>query len=202
MKIIEKRILLSSGPFPRSKALKSIEKQVVKAIKSIHWPLNSKSFTLFDQSGKKRNEGNGVAPIKTECMRYLESKGWGLETPVEIATVKKPGPMDATCAVGRKLFCCEWETGNISSSHRSLNKMAIGIQKGILVGGILIMPTRKMYKYLTDRVGNFSEIEPYFPMWESIPIKEGYLAVIAVEHDAVSNKVPRIPKGTDGRSLV
>lgn len=94
------------------------------------------------------------------------------------------------------------ETGNISSSHRALNKMAVGILKGILVGGVLVLPTRKMYKYLTDRIGNFSEIEPYFPLWESLDVKEGYLAVIAIEHDGVSKNVPRIPKGTDGRALL
>ena len=72
--------------------------------------------------------------------------------------------------------------------------------KGALVGGVLILPTRDLYKYLTDRVGNYKEIEPYFPLWQSIPVKIGVLAVIAVEHDSVSQNVPRIPKGTDGRS--
>jgi hypothetical protein len=58
-----------------------------------------------------------------------------------------------------------------------------------------------MYRYLTDRVGNFAELEPYFALWRSLPVTEGLLLVIAVEHDAVSRTVPRIPKGTDGRAL-
>lgn len=110
--------------------------------------------------------------------------------------------MDATLKVKDRLFCIEWETGNISSSHRAVNKMALGIIKDILIGGALILPTRKMYNYLTDRVGNFPELSPYFPLWKSLPVKEGLLAIIAIEHDSVSKTVERIPKGTDGRATV
>ena len=110
--------------------------------------------------------------------------------------------MDATCKVKDRLFCIEWETGNISSSHRSINKMALGIQKKILIGGVLILPTYEMAQYLTDRVGNFRELSPYFPLWKSITVTEGLLLVIAIEHDAVSDTVPRIKKGTDGRALL
>jgi len=134
-------------------------------------------------------------------MQKLQSFGWQLETPVDIATVRRPGPMDATYQVKDRLFCVEWETGNISSSHRSVNKMALGIMKKTLIGGALILPTREMYQYLTDRIGNFRELSPYFPLWKSLNIEEGLLLVIAIEHDAVSDKAPRIPKGTDGRAL-
>lgn len=58
-----------------------------------------------------------------------------------------------------------------------------------------------MYQYLTDRVGNYRELEPYFPLWQSLICEEGYLAVISIEHDSVSYDVPKIPKGTDGRAL-
>jgi hypothetical protein len=110
--------------------------------------------------------------------------------------------MDATYPVGDRLFCVEWETGNISSSHRALNKMSLGILEKVLIGGALIVPTRAMYKYLTDRVGNLQELEPYFLFWRAFNVDEGFLLVIGVEHDAVSLNVPRIPKGTDGRALL
>lgn len=131
----------------------------------------------------------------------LKSLGWNLETKVNIATLKRPGPIDATYPVGKKLFAAEWETGNISSSHRAVNKMALGLLQGNLIGGILIVPTREMYRYLTDRVGNLQELKPYFPLWSSIKCGEGLLAVIAIEHDAVSKNVPKITKGTEGRAL-
>ncbi|MBN2419999.1 MAG: hypothetical protein JXL81_11485 [Deltaproteobacteria bacterium] len=201
MKIIHTEYITSAGQFPDSKKWESVKKDIHKAIKSIEWPTGSGSFTLHEESGKKRREGNGVKPIKLAFMEKLKHLGWNLETPVDIASVKRPGPMDATFPIDDKLFCVEWETGNISSSHRALNKMALGIIKNILIGGILILPTRNMYSYLTDRVGNYPEIEPYFPLWKALQVKEGILAVIAIEHDGVSKDVPRIPKGTDGRAL-
>ncbi|MFH1147523.1 MAG: hypothetical protein V1736_07430 [Pseudomonadota bacterium] len=201
MKIVRIERLIDAGGFSASKEWRTIEGHVVQAIKNIQWPPDSGSFTLHDQSGKARGEGNGVKPIKDACMLHLGSLGWGLETQIDIATLKRPGPMDATYPVGNQLFCVEWETGNISSSHRAVNKMALGILKKLLIGGILILPTRNMYRYLTDRVGNFPELEPYFPLWRALQVKNGLLAVIAIEHDAVSKSVPRIPKGTDGRAL-
>lgn len=193
--------LIDAGGFSATEEWNIIKGHITEAIKSIQWPPSSGSFTLYDQPGKARGEGNGVKPIKDACMVHLKSLGWSLETQVDIATLKHPGPMDATYPVGNRLFCVEWETGNISSSHRAINKMALGILKKILIGGILILPTRAMYKYLTDRVGNFPELEPYFPLWRALRVDEGILAVIAVEHDAVNRSVPRIPKGTDGRAL-
>ena len=59
-----------------------------------------------------------------------------------------------------------------------------------------------MYQYLTDRVGNFAEIEPYFNVWKNLQITKGLLAVIEIEHDDLSEDVPPIRKGTDGRALV
>ncbi len=201
MKIVQIERIIDAGTFSRTEAWRTIEAQIFQAIRSIEWPKGSGSFTLRNEFGKKRGQGSGVKPIKQACMETLKSYGWQLETPVDIATVRRPGPMDATYPVKDRLFCLEWETGNISSSHRSLNKMALGIMKKILIGGVLILPTREMYQYLTDRIGNFREISPYFPLWRSLNLEEGLLLVIAIEHDAVSDQVPRIKKGTDGRAL-
>ena len=72
-----------------------------------------------------------------------------------------------------KFYAVEWETGNISSSHRALNKMAIGIGDGILLGGTLVLPNRNLYNYLTDRIGNYEELLPYFPMYQVIKPENG-----------------------------
>jgi hypothetical protein len=195
-------ILVDKGPFSSSAEWQTIYSQLQTAISSVVWPPGSKTFTVRKESGKKRGMGSGVKLIKEACMAKLEDFGWSLETPVDISTVTRPGPIDATCRVSARLFAVEWETGNISSSHRALNKMALGILKRILIGGILVVPTRELYQYLTDRVGNFKELAPYFPMWKALQCQEGFLAVIAVEHDHASTDVPRIPKGTNGRALV
>jgi hypothetical protein len=201
MKIMRIERLIDAGRFSSSQEWRMIESHVISAIQSIQWPPHSGSFTLRDEPGKKRGMGSGVKPIKAAFMRHLKSLGWGLETRIDVATLKRPGPIDATILAGNRLFCIEWETGNVSSSHRALNKMALGILKGVLIGGALIVPTRAMYKYLTDRIGNFPEIEPYFELWRALRVEDGLLLVIAIEHDAVSSSVPRISKGTDGRAL-
>ena len=202
MKFVKIEILIDKGSFSSTEKWRTIFEQIKKSIEAVEWPQGSGSFTVYKESGKKRGEGSGVKPIKQIFMSKLKSYGWELETKVDIATVTRPGPLDATYRIGSRLFAVEWETGNISSSHRAVNKMALGILKGVLIGGALILPTREFYQYLTDRVGNFRELAPYFSMWKALKCDEGFLAVIAVEHDYASTDVPRIPKGTNGRHLV
>jgi hypothetical protein len=202
MRVMQTERLIDAGAFSASHDFVQVEAEILRSIVSVTWPPGANTFTIYPQSGKKRGEGNGVKPIKQLCMRSLEESEWELEGRLDIATHKKPGPIDAVRRVRNKFFALEWETGNVSSSHRALNKMAIGILQNTLVGGVLIIPTRELAQYLTDRIGNFPEIEPYFPLWRSIAVPEGLLQVIAIEHDAISDAVPRIPKGTDGRASV
>ena len=201
MKIVKRERLLDAGQLSSTTEWAAATKEIDEAIRSVEWPPGSGSFTLYDEPGKKRGQGNGVTPIKSECMRRLKAFGWELEKPLDMATVKQPGRSDAARELFGKYVVLEWETGNISSSHRALNKMALGLLKGVLVAGVLIVPTRNMYRYLTDRVGNLAELEPYFPLWSSIKIENGLLEVVAIEQDGVSKDVPRIQKGTEGRAL-
>ena len=197
MKIIKFEFLIQSGNFANSEELGIILKEVKNAIQSVTWPKDCDKFILYPEK-----KANGVVPIKTNCMDYLKRHHWMLEHRMAIASRLKPGKIDAVKKLSDgRFFAIEWETGNISSSHRALNKMAVGLIDGILSGGILILPSREMYQYLTDRIGNFAEIKPYFPVWQNLLIKEGVLAVIEIEHDLLSLKVPRIKKGTDGRAL-
>ena len=166
------------------------------AIKRVSWPEGSGRFTIFPEE-----QGNGVKTIKRELMLELEQRGWHLEKRLEFGPLKGPGKLDAVLDTKHGPIALEWETGNISSSHRALNKMALGLLKGVLACGILVVPSRQLYKYLTDRIGNFSELEPYLDLWRAIPCRQGVLEVVVIEHDAESKKVPKIPKGTDGRAL-
>jgi len=200
MRLVEHEVLISAGDFPTSRECADIVSAIERSIASMAWPPGAKSFTLYEEFGKEAGKGNGVTAIKKMFMSKLQKAGWSLETDIDIATFRKPGAIDASLPCRGKLFCVEWETGNISSSHRALNKLALGMMREVIVGGILILPTRAMYKYLTDRVGNYSEIQTYFGLWKALPVKEGYLAVMAIEHDHLSKKVPRFPKGTDGRA--
>jgi hypothetical protein len=185
-------------------------RDVLQAIGAVRWPPGAASFTIYPQSGKRRGEGNGVGPIKQAFVQKLSDLGWRLEEPYRRAdadqeTAPRPGAFDAwvdLSAEGWQPFVAEWETGNVFSSHQALNKMAMGLLEEQLAGGVLVVPTRALYRYLTDRVGNYQEIAPYFALWSALPVRNGFLAVIAVEHDATSVSVPRIGKGTNGRALI
>lgn len=203
LKLCRTEILIDRGQFSASNDWITIRKEIENAIKSMEWPAGSGKFTLYDESGKKRGQGSGVVPIKQMFVHHLcqQGKGWTPEVRLEIPARVSPGPIDVMRKVGSKGFAVEWETGNISSSHRAVNKLAMGLLKGVLIGGVLVMPTRTMYAYLTDRVGNFEELLPYFDVWKSISIQEGLLGVMAVEHDDVSKSVPKFRKGTNGRAL-
>jgi len=197
VKIEKVDFLIKKGTFGHSPEFENILTEVKTAISSVCWPEGSDQFTLYPEK-----KANGVVPIKKNFMSFLVQNDWMLEHRMSIASRVKPGPIDAVKKLSANLFfAVEWETGNISSSHRAINKMAVGLIDGVLAGGILILPSREMYQYLTDRIGNYAEIEPYFPVWRNLSIEEGVLAVIEIEHDAESFDVPQIKKGTDGRAL-
>jgi hypothetical protein len=197
MKINKTLWLIDDGLFATSPQKQKILNDVLDAIKTVKWPVGTSKFTI----NTSEPHGNGVKPIKESCMKHLETHGWHLEERMQLASAERPGPVDAVFhdpVFGR--FAVEWETGNISSSHRALNKIVIGMMNKVLIGGILILPSGVLYPSLTDRVGNFPELEPYFPVWTHLSL-DGALGVIEVEHDETSNSVPFIPKGTDGRAL-
>jgi Restriction endonuclease BamHI len=201
MKITHIETLISVGAFSKSNDWKKIRKAIHTAIRAVSWPPGTRKFTIFPERGKERGQGNGVKPIKSGLMAELKEQTWRLEEALDIATVDRPGKLDAVLTTTHGRVALEWETGNISSSHRALNKMVLGMLKRVLVGGVLVVPTRELYQYLTDRVGNWNELAPYLDLWRSVPCKNGVLEIVVVEHDAISKKVPKIPKGTDGRAI-
>jgi hypothetical protein len=193
MKIVKEEVLINEGNFSKSEEYAAIHREIVDGVSKVVWPPGNANFTIYPVL-----HANGVRPIKKAFLNHLTECGWELENRVDIGVTKRPGPIDATCSVNNQLFAVEWETGNISSSHRAINKMVMGILRGILVGGALVLPTRELYPYLTDRIGNLRELEPYFDVWKSVRCENGFLIVIAVEHDDTSEEVPSIPKGFDG----
>jgi len=109
-----------------------------------------------------------------------------------------------TTAPNGTRIAIEWETGNISSSHRSMNKLAIALSNGIVEVGVLIVPSRKLYEHLTDRIGNIGELSGYLSMWEGLKavVPRGLLAITVVEHDALTRDpaFPYLKVGSDGRA--
>lgn len=199
MKITNVVTLISNGDFANSLEYTKIENDVFTAISSMDNPIGSGAFIL--NSGK---QANGVKPIKDNFIQYLNEHNWKDEKKILDPNMKKRR-IDTSYHLEETdtYFGVEWETGNISSSHRAINRLLLGIIEGKLLGGILVLPSRKMYYYLTDRVGNFQELEPYFKLWTlfSNQISNGVLKIIEIEHDEISDTIEPFRKGTDGRAL-
>ncbi|HEY1172500.1 MAG TPA: restriction endonuclease [Verrucomicrobiae bacterium] len=198
MLIKQRKDILAPGNVLDQQWFQSICREVEIAIESVIHPAGTSTFRI-----NPVRQGNGVIPIKQNFVKCLKEKyGWELESRLEISSSgKNAGKIDAVKAIPGtgKYFAVEWETGNISSSHRALNKIALGIISGKLVGGALIVPSRKLYEYLTDRIGNYAEMEPYFPVWGNLKVKgECIISVFEIEHDSEDSSLPLISKGKDG----
>jgi len=116
MRVVREEVLIDRGNVGQTQAYKIAYQQVIEAISFVVWPPGASQFTIHPE-----NEANGVLPIKIAFQSYLREHGWVLESKVDVlATVKRPGPIDATFETEEGYFAVEWETGNISSSHRSL----------------------------------------------------------------------------------
>lgn len=210
VRLVQEEVLINAGEFENTRACQDSLKEIRLAIKAVTWPPKSDRFTI--RPGKK---ANGVRPIRNAFILALQDQGWLAEQPFPLTPTPDPtaaagsrkgakfGPMDARRDLeGEVPFTVEWETGNISSSHRAMNKMALGLVGGAISGAVLCVPTWRLACHLTDRIGNFSELWGYLPLWRSVEVRRGYLAIFAVEQDAEDQAVALITKGTDGRALV
>lgn len=195
MKIVHVETILSCGPYAKSAHWAKTRAAIHEAAKKCAWPLNSNSFTIYPEV-----KGNGVVPIKKEFVAELKKREWTIEGKAKNQMGQTLGDFDAVIAGPKGFIVAEWETGNISSSHRSMNKLTMLVADQIIAAGVLVVPSRKLYLYLTDRIGNYRELEPYLKLWKSVPCKVGVLEIVVIEQDAESKDVPKIPKGTDGRA--
>ncbi len=147
MKIIKIEFLVQKGPFPESLEFENILGEIRKAVSSVTYPEGSGQFTL-----NPAKKGNGVVPIKKNFLQHLVRNDWRLEHRMSIASRVKPGPIDAVKKTSDgRCFSVEWETGNISSSHRLPLKWPWSFGLAVLVGSMLILPS-EMYRYLADRI--------------------------------------------------
>ncbi|WP_294344509.1 hypothetical protein [Prosthecochloris sp.] len=201
MRVVESVDILNGNLFSTNSYLMTAWQEVLSAISATDWPHGSGTFSIYPESGKKSGQGNGVKPIKIPCINYLKSKNWVIEGLPDIEqTVLRTGDLDAYKFTPDGVIAFEWETGNISSSHRAINKLLLTMQQCQVLGSLLVVPGDNLKQYLTDRIGNIGELRPYFPLWSVMPNIFGAFRIIVVEHDEISINVPKIPKGTDGRA--
>jgi hypothetical protein len=228
VKIVQEESLISVGPFAESIEWEKIKIALRAGISGIVWPPGSDTFrinpvphgsgvvairksfrTQMEAAGW---EAEGKFTLPADPTSEQAELSLDLDMPAVKTTGKRkasrkrrsgsggPGDLDAVLHTPYGMFAAEWETGNISSSHRAVNKMVLGLYKKILVGAALVVPSRNLYPWLTDRIGNFTELSPYFELWKAIPLSNAVMHIFVVEHDVVDKSAPLIPKGTDGRA--
>ena len=195
MKIIEIIDILSAGAIAGSPEWQDAWAHVKQAIAVTDWPHRTGSFII-----RPARHENGVGPMKVPCLIELDRLGWKTEKLPKMLSGVKMGNLDAMYETPIGIVGFEWETGNISSSHRAIGKLVQCMQMGGLIGGFLIVPGDDLKRYLTDRVGNIGELRPYIPMWSGIALDRGILRVVVVEQDATSDTVALIPKDHSGRA--
>lgn len=185
MKIIETIILHgNAAAFPQ--AFKEIE-AAIKASKIVIPPIV---------------KGNGVKPIKVATTTFLKKEKWLLEHRMDLEGMRAK-PLDAYKDFKKFRVGFEWETGNISSSFRALMKLYKAVIEEKIELGVHVLPSRNFYKYLTDRVGNITEMNPYLDIYKRIELPHNScMAIIVVEQDELNTKAAPIPKGLDGMSLL
>lgn len=228
MKWLRTLVLFDKGDVISSLDWNTVHTSYVRAIGSIDHPAGAGTLTLREKlklpSGQWQR--NGVGFLRTRFLEFMrDSEGWHAEGDVDLARDRQQPPIKLypslepyrepitsdfggfdfmTTAPGRTRIAIEWETGNISSSHRSMNKLAIALSNGIVEVGVLIVPSRKLYEHLTDRIGNIGELSGYLAMWEGLKavVPRGLLAITVVEHDALTTdpNFPYLKVGSDGRA--
>lgn len=228
MKLLRTLVVFNQGNLIIDKDWEAIHKSYDRSIQSIDHPKGSGGLTL--RKKKKRPDGqwdrNGVGYLRLCFLEHMTGiEGWKAEADLDLG--KDPIPPDlllypdlqsyqekitsefggfdfVSTAPGGTHVAIEWETGNISSSHRSMNKLAIALANEKIQVGVLIVPSRDLYKHLTDRIGNIGELSGYLSMWKDlgVNVKRGLLAISVVEHDDLTEdpSFSYLPKGNDGRA--
>lgn len=196
---------MGSRRHPGEKPMKLVGEHIVTGKKL---PAFQKAFSEIENAILKTplvinptRKGNGVKPIKLGVIKSLEASGWTDEHCMELELMRRK-PLDAYKKFGKTRVGFEWETGNISSSFRALMKLIKGLVEDQIDLGVHVVPSRALYEFLTDRVGNITELLPYLTVFGSIKLRDDQaLVIMVVEHDKESKSAKLIPKGNDGMSL-
>ena len=228
MKWLRTLVLFDQGNVISSTDWRTVHESYVRSILSIDYPPGTGSLRLRRkiQLPNKQWKRNGVGYLRSRFLDHMRgAESWQAEGGVDLGRDRAQPPIRlypsleayrepvtsdfggfdfVTTAPDGTKIAIEWETGNISSSHRSMNKLAIALGNGIVQVGVLIVPSRDLHQHPTDRIGNIGELSGYLSMWESLKssVTRGLLAVSVVEHDTLTDDTAfsYLPAGNDGRA--
>lgn len=228
MKWLRTLVLFDKGNVISSEDWRTVHESYVRSIKGIDHPIGSGFLVLREKTRLPNGQWarNGVNYLKSYFLKLMQNQeGWLPEHDVNLSRNRYQPPIMLypsleeyrepitsdfggfdfmTTARNGTRVAIEWETGNISSSHRSMNKLAIALGNGVIDVGVLILPSRQLYEHLTDRIGNIGELSGYLAMWEAMKnnVERGLLAITVVEYDQLTRDslFPYLGMGNDGRA--
>lgn len=228
MKWLRTLVIFDRGNVVSSSDWRVIHESYIRSIQSIDFPKGTGTLKL--RRKVRRPDGqwnrNGVGYLRQRFLDHMvKNEPWRAEVGFDLGKIRQPpelrlypslelhhepitsdfGDFDlVTKAPQGTHVAIEWETGNISSSHRSMNKLAIALGTGKIQAGVLIVPSRDLYEHLTDRIGNIGELSGYLSMWKDLEarVERGLLAITVVEHDQLTDdsKFRYLPVGEDGHA--
>ena len=180
MRWLRTLVLFSKGGVVDSADWHTVHESYVRSIGNIDHPYGSGSFTVRRKRRGPNSKWirNGVGYLREHFLNHIvDVEGWraegfadlglGAQPPIRLYPSMEEYPIDATIFGDFDLVttgpngtrvAIEWETGNVSSSHRSMNKLVLALESGSVSVGVLIVPSRLLYEHLTDRIGNFEEL--------------------------------------------
>ena len=226
MKWLRTRVVFDQGNLIDSSEWELAHTSYVRAIERIDNPIGSGKLMLRRLATIDNKVcRNGVTYLKSRFVGHMKEETWLTEVKVRLRSghdqptlclypskdaYQEPiaarfGGFDFVSATPDGLrIATEWETGNISSSHRSLNKLCLALSNSDIDVGVLIVPSRDLYAHMTDRIGNIAELSPYLAFWEKMKhgVTRGLLAVTVVEHDELTDDASfeHLYMGMDGRA--
>ena len=193
MRIVKEVIALDALPAESAADLAVLRADILGGFKNIVWPDGSNKFSINPVP-----KANGVGPIKDEMMKRLKRNDWADEVPT--SDEAESGPVDAIKTVGSLRACFEWETGNIASSSRSLLKMMDALTFGYIDVGFIVVSSKDLARFLTDRIGQYDELRWSLRMLPHI-FKHGRIEIIVMQYDELDTRVPFIPKQACGNGV-
>jgi hypothetical protein len=90
-------------------------------------------------------------------------------------------PFDLGLAIENRHFCVELETGDLGRAIMMLNKLTLGILRGVLAGGALVMLNGGHHSKCSIKKVSFAVLQMYFDVWKAVQVPEGLLVVIGAE---------------------
>ena len=129
--------------------------------KSAHW----------ERTRRFIHQGVRVCSTKDGFLNRLEKRGWAIQSRATSARGRKLGRLDAVAQGPSGPIVVEWRTGNVSSIHLSLNRLALLSLSGTIAAGTLVVPSRGR---------NIEELKFCFPLWRSVPCEKGVIEIVVI----------------------